>query len=165
MFHDCQFDAFHLEVRDTYAVPSESEELRRFLIGEPPTVDYSSRLWVKTIRDTTARGVAVRCVRVVSVPHSDYQRWLLTITDSNIAAGEDIRYLSRHLAGQVPTDDWSLYDDVRVAFNLVDGDGKPNGMAVTSDPGVAEYCRAVRDRLWRQAIPFADYAAGVHVRQ
>ncbi|MEV6071999.1 DUF6879 family protein [Nocardia sp. NPDC052001] len=33
MFHDCQFDAFHLEVRDTYAVPSKSEDLRRFLNG------------------------------------------------------------------------------------------------------------------------------------
>ncbi|MFB8002460.1 DUF6879 family protein [Nocardia sp. NPDC056000] len=162
--HDCQFDAFHLEVRDTYAVPSESEELRRFLNGEPPTVDYSSRPWVEAIRDTTARGVTVRRVRVLSVPHSDYQRWLLSITGGNVDAGEDIRYLPRHLADKVPADDWWIYDDARVAFNLVDGGGKPDGMALTSDPAIVDHCRAVRDRLWQQAIPFADYVTGTHAR-
>ncbi|GAB2553614.1 DUF6879 family protein [Nocardia heshunensis] len=71
LFRECQFDAFHLEVRDSYAVPSESEGLRRFLNGEPAATDYSSRPWVQLIRETSARGVVVRRVRAVTVPHSD----------------------------------------------------------------------------------------------
>ncbi|MEV6767089.1 DUF6879 family protein [Nocardia sp. NPDC051030] len=164
LFRECRFDAFHLEVRDTYAVPSESEELRRFLNGEPTTVDYSSRPWIQLMRDTTARGVTVRRVRVITVPHSDYHRWLLSITHSNAEAGEDIRYLPRHLAGEVPTDDWWLYDDARVAFNLIDSGGKPDGMAVTSDDGIVAHCLSTRDRLWQSAIPFVDYVDSVRAR-
>nr|WP_245720390.1 DUF6879 family protein [Nocardia uniformis] len=101
----------------------------------------------------------------MTVPHSDYQRWLLSITGSNVAAGEDIRYVQRNAAGAITPDDWWLFDDVRVAFNLVDQDGRPAGMAVTDDPGIAKYCRDVRDRLWQFATPYVDYIAGVHTRQ
>ncbi|WP_227996098.1 DUF6879 family protein [Nocardia australiensis] len=102
---------------------------------------------------------------VVTVPHSDYQRWLLSTTGSNVEAGEDIRYLPRHLADDVPVDDWWLYDDDRVAFNLVDPDGKLDGMAVTSDSGIVAYCRSVRNCLWQKVIPFANYVDGVCAHQ
>ncbi|MET8427903.1 DUF6879 family protein [Nocardia sp. NPDC004860] len=161
LFREAQREAFHLEVRDSYAVASESEGLRRFLAGEPDTTDYDRRPWAQFMRETTARGVAVRRVRVVSAPHSDYQRWLLSITGSNVAAGEDIRYVPRHLAGDVPPDDWWLFDGELVAYNLVDDDGWPAGMAVTSDPRIAEYCRRVRDRLWSIATPYAEYVGTV----
>nr|WP_306363916.1 DUF6879 family protein [Nocardia sp. CC227C] len=97
---------------------------------------------------------------MVTVPHSDYQRWLLSVTASNVAAGEDIRYLPRQSAGEVPTDDWWLFDDEKVGFNLVDEDGRPAGAAITTDAGIAAYCRGVKERLWRLAIPFHEYAAG-----
>lgn len=161
LFREAQREAFHLEVRDSYAVASESDGLRRYLDGEPDPTDYGQRPWAKFMRETTGRGVAVRRVRIVSVPHSDYQRWLLSITGSNIAAGEDIRYVARHLAGQVPPDDWWLFDGDLVAFNLVNDAGQPAGMAITSDGGIAEYCRSVRDRLWSIATPYADYVGAV----
>ncbi|MFI6865298.1 DUF6879 family protein [Nocardia sp. NPDC050406] len=160
LFRECRTEAFHLEVRDTYAVPQESERLRRFLDGEPAQPDEYKNQWVDLMRETTGRGVAVRRIRVVTVPHSDYQRWLLSVTGSNVAAGEDIRYVPRHLAGEVPPDDWWLYDAQRVAYNLVDEHGKPAGMAVTTDPGVVDYCLRVKERLWELAIPFSEYAAG-----
>ncbi|WSJ19361.1 hypothetical protein OG326_18960 [Nocardia sp. NBC_01327] len=96
-------------------------------------------------------------VRVVTVPHSDYQRWLLSITAGNVDAGEDIRYLPRHLAGDVPSDDWWLFDGTTVGFNLVDNDGRPSGAAITTDPGIAAYCRGVKEKLWRSAVPFNEY--------
>ncbi len=157
-FRACQRSAFHLEVRDSYATPSESEPLRRFLDGEPTPAEYAERPWVTFMRDTVTRGVDVSRVRVVTVPHSDYQRWLLSITAGNVAAGEDIRYVPRHLAGEVPPDDWWLFDEQQVAFNLIDQDGRPAGMAVTTDPGVVAYCLSARQRLWELAVPFADYA-------
>ncbi|WP_040807949.1 DUF6879 family protein [Nocardia concava] len=161
LFRKAQREAFHLEVRDTYSVPAESEPLRRFLNGEPPIPEYGKRPWTELVQETVSRGVRVTRVRVVTEPHSDYQRWLLSITASNVEAGEDIRYLPRHLARDVPSDDWWLFDDATVGFNLVDNDGKPAGAAITTDPGIAAYCRSVKEMLWQSASPFREYTGEV----
>lgn len=161
--------AFHVEVRDAYAVPSESEPLRRFLNGEPPpeSPDESWNEWDDLVRDVTSRGVIVGRIRVVTVPHSDYHRWLLTQTADNVAAGEDIRYLPRHLvdANSIPIDDFWLLDDTTVAFNLVDSRGTPAGAAVTTAPRVAEHCLRVKDYLWSVATPFAAYVTSESARR
>lgn len=161
LFRDAQRSAFHMEVRDTYAVPSESEPLRRFLTGEPRSdeADDSWKAWSSLVHGCTGRGVTVSRIRVVTVPHSDYQRWLLTETRDNIEAGEDIRYLPRHLVSpdQVPTDDFWLFDDTTAAFNLVDKAGKPAGAGITTDPNIAAYCQRSKQQLWSMAIPFGEY--------
>ncbi|MEV6061909.1 DUF6879 family protein [Nocardia asteroides] len=92
-----------------------------------------------------------------SEPLSDYQRWLLTLTPENIAAGEDIRYLPRHLAGRVPTEDYRLFDDERVAFHARDADNRGLAMVVSDDPGLVEYAIDHRNRLWELATPFTEY--------
>lgn len=159
LFRACTAEAFHLEVRDAYAVPTESERFRRFLAGEPALPDEHKDQWNELIQETTGRGVIVSRIRVVTVPHTDYHRWLLSVTDTNTAAGEDIRYVPRHLASEVPPDDWWLLDNERVVYNLVNEDGKPAGLAVTTDPGIVSYCRAAKERLWPLAIPFAEYVS------
>lgn len=150
--------AFHLEVKDTYAVPEESEPLRRFLAGEPDN-GYDLDEWADMIRSLAAQGVTMSRVRVVTVPHTDYQRWLLSVTGPSVAAGEDIRYINRSEVdpAEVPADDFWLIDDEIVAFNLVDSEGVPVGPAITADPGIVEYCRTAKERLWRLAIPYSEY--------
>lgn len=74
LFRAARKTAYHMELRDAYAVPSESEPLRRFLNGEPPA-EYDKSDWTGLIRETTRRGVVVSRVRVVTVPHSGYQEW------------------------------------------------------------------------------------------
>ncbi|SUA77674.1 Uncharacterised protein [Nocardia otitidiscaviarum] len=114
----------------------------------------------------TARGVRTNRVRVVTVPHSDYQRWLLTVTSGNVEAGEDIRYLPRHLVTDVPSDDWWLLDNERVVFNLVDEHGvQADGIAITTDPRIVEYCCGAKQRLWDMATPYADYIDSAYARQ
>src|SRR5690606_38063722 len=113
--------------------------------------------WLDLMRDATSKGVAVSRVRVVTVPLTDYHRWLLSITPENQDAGEDIRYLARHrAAGAVPSDDWWLFDDSLVAYNLVDITGRAVGVGVTDDPDTVDHCRSVRDRLWKIATPFTE---------
>ena len=165
LFRECKTEAFHLEVQDSYGVPEESERLRRFLNGEPAAPDSYKSHWVELMREVTSRGATVNRVRVVTVPHTDYHRWLLSVTGTNIAAGEDIRYLPRHLAGEVPPDDWWLIDNERVAYNLVDQKGAPAGLAVTTDQRVVDYCRSVQQRLWDKAIPSNEYVDRVQIRQ
>ncbi|MGW5518401.1 DUF6879 family protein [Nocardia africana] len=161
--------AFHVEVRDAYAVPSESEPLRRFLNGEPPpeSSDESWNEWDDLVRDVASRGVIVSRIRIVTVPHSDYHRWLLTQTADNVAAGEDIRYLPRHLVDEdsIPADDFWLLDEKIVAFNLVDARGRPAGAAVTTDPGIALRCQRLKDHLWPLATPFAEYVGSESARR
>ncbi|NEW32500.1 hypothetical protein GV791_07995 [Nocardia cyriacigeorgica] len=158
LFRGCEADAFHLEVRDAYAVPAESERFRRFLDGEPVLPDEQKDRWVELVRETVARGVGVSRIRVVTEPHTDYHRWLLSVTGSNVDAGEDIRYVPRHIAGEVPTDDWWLIDNARVVYNLVSANGKPAGLAVSTDPALIGHCREVRQRLWALSTPFRKYA-------
>lgn len=159
LFGQCQREAFHLEVRDSYAVANESEPFRRFLDGEPDDNAWFEP-WGRLVRETTSRGVRVTRVRVVTVPHVDYQRWMLELTALNTRAGEDIRYLPRHQAGTVPLDDFWLLDDETVVFNLVDENGRAAGAsALTTDPQIADQCRQVKQRLWPLATPYADYVA------
>ncbi|WP_067468468.1 DUF6879 family protein [Nocardia amamiensis] len=156
LFHELKRDAFHLEVRDVYHVSNEESRIRAFLAGEP--APYTRTPWQDLMRETTGRGVSVSRVRVVTEPLSDYQRWLLSVTRYNVEAGEDIRYVARNLAGEVPPDDWWLLDGERVVYNLTDPIGAPAGLAVTTDRGIVAYCQEVRERLWQLAIPYAEYA-------
>ncbi|MFI6172099.1 DUF6879 family protein [Nocardia sp. NPDC051052] len=162
LFRACRREAFHLEVKDSYAEPYESEPLRRFLAGEPELVDPSPE-WRALVRETAARGVTLSRVRVVTVPLTDYQRWLLSVTHYNVNAGDDIRYIPRDLtdASEVPQDDWWLFDGQLVVFNVSDEDGRPADPVSTTDPGIAEYCRTVKQHLWELATPFAEFN-GMH---
>ncbi|WP_231390204.1 DUF6879 family protein [Nocardia sp. CNY236] len=158
LLQESRNEVFHLEVRDSYGEPGEDEAFRCFVNNEP--FDYREWFqdWYDFVKELTARSVSVSRVRVVTVPHSDYQRWLLTLTTLNVEAGEDIRYLPRHLAGKLPRDDWWLVDSETVVFNLSDKDGRSvGGSAVTTDPEIVSYCRNVRDRLWSLAMPYAEY--------
>jgi hypothetical protein len=158
LFGQAERSAFHLETRDAYDVIDENPQLARYLEGHRDD-DYAwFRPWLDLMQATTNRGVVISRVRVVSVPLTDYHHWLLSITRENQRAGEDIRYLARHEAGNIPPDDWWLYDDSLVAFNLVDSSGRGVGAATTTDPEVVRYCRGVRDRLWGMATPFAEFA-------
>ncbi|MFE3189479.1 DUF6879 family protein [Nocardia sp. NPDC059240] len=156
LFRELKRDAFHLEVRDTYHVADEDTRIRAFLAGEP--APYTKTPWQDLMRETADRGVQVSRVRVVTEPHSNYQRWLLSVTGFNVEAGDDIRYVPRHLAGDVPLDDCWLLDGERVAFNLTDPSGVSAGLAVTGDPGIVAYYQETRERLWKLATPFAEYA-------
>jgi hypothetical protein len=161
LFAQAQRYAFHFEQRDSYAEPPEAERIKRYLAGETPPIS-TNREWPDLIAEATGRGVIVSRVRVVTVPHTDYHRWLLSVTDVRVNDGEDIRYLPRHLAGEVPSDDWWLFDGERVAYNLAAGTGGPAGLGITTDTRIVEYCEDVKERLWKLAIPYTEYVKGTH---
>ncbi|WP_040864996.1 DUF6879 family protein [Nocardia exalbida] len=155
LLRTCKREAFHLEVLDSYAEPNEHEPFRRFLADEPD--DYAwFQPWTELVQEATSRGVAVTRVRIVTEPHTDYTRFALAVAALNVRAGEDIRYLPRHRAGEVPSDDYWLLDDETVVFSAFGESGGWSG-AVTSDPHIAAYCRGLRVRFWSLATPFPEY--------
>jgi hypothetical protein len=157
-FRGFERSAFHLEVADVYHTPEESEPIRRFLAGEPDDFAWQEP-WLRLVKETTAAGRSVRRLRVVTVPHGDYHRWLLSITHLNVDAGELVRWLPRHEVGDrlVAADDFWLFDDERVVFTLVAPDGSFTAGAATEDPAIVGHCVRVRDALWPAAVPHDEY--------
>ncbi|MFF7941857.1 DUF6879 family protein [Nocardia gamkensis] len=155
LLRTCKREAFHLEVLDSYAEPNEHEPFRRFLADEPD--DYTwFQPWTELVQETTSRGVAVTRVRIVTEPHTDYTRFALAVVALNVRAGEDIRYLPRHLAGEVPPDDFWLFDDNQVIYSAFGESGGWSG-AVTTDPNIAAYSQRLKERFWSLATPYREY--------
>lgn len=110
IFTRIESTADHLEVRDRYQDPVEDEALRRYLAGKPDDLEWM-KPWLDQVRALTAERKRFRRLRVVTLPLSDYQRWgLLRMSHLNIAAGEDIRYLDRAEASDLPALDYWLFD-------------------------------------------------------
>lgn len=162
LFGGCSAGAVHLELRDFYTPddPWFQAWLRRDW-GEF-TTRLVDRPWLKLITDTTARGVAVRRLRVVSEPVSAYIAFEYDTTASNVHAGEDVRWLPRRQAAGLllpPVDLWVL-DDAAVLFNHFTGDGHWKGaghVELREDTELASRYLSAINEAWRLAIPHADY--------
>lgn len=158
LFHTFERDAFHLEVQDSYHTPEESGPFELFQAGERDDFAWFEP-WLALVREATQAGRVIRRARVVSVPHVDYTRWGLTVAEHNITAGEDVRWLPRHLISSedLSADDYWLFDDTLVAFTIFEPGGRFAGGAATKDQVIVDYCRTVRDRVWQAAIPHRRY--------
>ena len=164
LFHTFTRTAFHIEVQDSYHTPDEAGPFQLFLTKQYDDLAWHQP-WLNLVRNVTAAGKNIKRARVVTVPHVDYTRWGLTVAPHNIAAGEDIRWLPRHLidAETLTADDYWLFDDDLVAFTVFEPSGRFAGGATTSDPTIVSYCRTVRARVWAAAIPHSKYVASEYV--
>ncbi|MEV0618524.1 DUF6879 family protein [Nonomuraea sp. NPDC050404] len=150
--------AFHLELKDSYHVVSEAEPLRKWKAGEFDDHAWR-RSWQAFLREQTANGCMIQRVRVVTVPHSLYTRWLLNIAGDNVKAGEDIRYLPRHLAESIdlPEEDCWLFDEEHLVLSTFPGDGRVGVFVVADNARLIDRYAGVRDLVWQRAIPHAEY--------
>ncbi|WP_063920359.1 DUF6879 family protein [Nocardia violaceofusca] len=147
--------ACHLETRDEYRSDSEHSAMLQFLDGEiddPGGAWFDP--WARTVADLVGRGVAVQRARIVSVPLTDYTRYLIALTPHNLEAGEDVRWLARDHADRADAaaDDFWLIDDHTVAYSVFDADGWWSGVAATSDAQIVGYACALWDRVWHKSV-------------
>jgi hypothetical protein len=158
-------DAFHLEMRDMYSVEDEVEPLRKWRNGEwqdPEAADWWEP-WLVKIRNATGAGRAVRRLRIISEPITDYTRFLWEGTRYNVSAGEEVRWLPRHLVPErtaFPENDFWLFDDSRLIFNHFDEVERSMRMEQADDPSVVDLCVRLRDHLWPLGIPHSEYKSG-----
>jgi hypothetical protein len=149
--------AVHLEVRDSYT-PSDPL-YQDWLAGRPVPVPAIPD-WRDLVREHTARGVRFRRARVVSEPLSDSVRFEHFITDAtNIAGGEEIRWLPRRQAGSlcVPVNDFWVFDDRLVRFGYFAGDGEFLEHELTDDPEAVRTCARAFEAVWDIAVPHVGY--------
>lgn len=116
------------------------------------------------IRKDTGAGKTYRRVRVVSVPLSDYSRFGLTFSKFNNEAGEDIRYLSREDAHNLPTFDYWLFDSRTVAKMHFGDQDNLLGFELIEDPATVVELNYWRDAAWHHAVTRDEFASQ-HLQQ
>ncbi|GLF96632.1 DUF6879 family protein [Streptomyces yaizuensis] len=154
--------AVHLETRDSYAVDYETGTFADWRAGhrlDPADRESWWRPWLTLISETVARGVAVRRARIVSEPVSEYTRFLYDGTFTNIAAGEQIRWLPRRQASDIalPGNDFWLIDGQLIRWNHFTGDGASGGGEISEDPAAATLCAEAFEVVWERATPHNQY--------
>jgi hypothetical protein len=158
MLGDCRRQALHLEMRDVYMTSHPAYQAWRR--GE--TVDGSTLYadWTDLARRTVDRGVAVRRVRIISTPPSDYSRFEHAVTDEvNIAAGEQIRWLPRPAASDLllPGNDLWVFDDRAVFFIHFSGDGEFQSGELVEDHDLAARCTTAFEAAWDRGTDHKDF--------
>lgn len=138
---------------------ANAEEVEAWLAGEPLEPDEDS-VWFTSIRELATKGIPVERVRVIDNPRTIHQQWIATTTDSNVAAGEDIRWLPRARARELdmPTYDFYVFDEDRVAIMRFDVDGDLTGIELDDDPDVVATHLDYRARVWPIATPHDQMA-------
>ncbi|MFJ8493461.1 DUF6879 family protein [Streptomyces sp. NPDC094038] len=154
--------AVHLEMHDAYAVDKERGPFAAWRQGfrhDPADPSSWWRPWLDLIQDTVARGVVVRRARIVSEPVSEYIRFEHSGTFTNVAAGEQVRWLARRRASDIalPGNDFWLFDGRLVRWNHFTGDGQSAGQELSEDPAAAKLCATAFDEVWARAIPHDQY--------
>lgn len=157
-----QQSAVHLEMRDSYAVDSEKGPFAEWRAGRRlDPADRASwwRPWLDLIHATVSRGVVVRRARIVSEPVSEYIRYEHSGTFTNVAAGEQVRWLPRRQASALalPGNDFWLIDGRLVRWNHFTGDGASGGGEMSDDPAAVKLCADAFEQVWERAVPHDQY--------
>ncbi|MEU3252880.1 DUF6879 family protein [Streptomyces sp. NPDC006997] len=158
----CEHSAIHLEMRDSYAVDQEKGPFAQWRAGfRHDPADRASwwRPWLDLMQETVGRGVVVRRARIVSEPVSEYIRFEHSNTFTNIAAGEQVRWLPRRQASDIalPGNDFWLFDGRLIRWNHFTGDGASAGQELSEDSTAAKLCVEAFEAVWERAIPHEQY--------
>lgn len=156
----CKRSALHLEMRDGYMLNSPT-----FLAwksghrADPSKRECWWRPFLDQIASAVERGAVVRRARVVSEPISDYVRFEYDTTFTNVAAGEEVRWLPRRQASDLalPGNDFWLFDDTTVLFNHFDGNGNPTARDISTDPAVVKLCASAFEAVWDRGTSHSEY--------
>jgi len=157
LFRTFEHTAFRLETRDEYKSANEANALEQFVAGEPVDMAWFDN-WLSMIRSATAEGRRFARVRVVSVPMTDYSRFGVYCSRFTNEAGEDIRYLVRDQAVDLPDYDYWLFDSRKLVRMRFDDEENFLGGEIIEDPAVIVQHNYWRDAAWHRAVRRDDFA-------
>lgn len=153
--------ALHLEVRDHYESTDPD-----FLAWQEGRLKFTPdnrgdwwEGWHDAVHGAVGRGVDVRRARVVSEPLTEYVRWEYDYTLTNVAAGEQVRWLPRRRARDlaVPVVDFWVFDTELVLFHYFSGDGTLMDREYVTDAKLAAWCTNAFHAVWERATPHEEY--------
>lgn len=155
MFTTLKHSAWRLETRRRYASDETTPTYAEFARGDVVSWDLDDP-WCTERRQQVALGKRFERVRIVDSPPTPGQRYLLDNARRNIAAGEDIRMLPRHQAGELrlPEADFWIFDSRVVALLHFDDVDEMTGVELITNPvDVLRYVQA-REAAWHHAAPY-----------
>lgn len=161
LFKEFRHTAWRLETRRGYASDRKSPKWQQWQAGQDITSEPSA--WLDNVAAAAAAGKRIERVRLVDEPATEGQQFLLARAPGNVAAGEDIRNLTRAEAERLrlPDYDFWLFDSKILARFAFDEDDTTLGVYVTEDPAeVLAACQA-RDAAWHHALPTAEFTERV----
>jgi hypothetical protein len=146
-----------LELRDSYAV--DAALLAAWRRGDHAAVAERMTPFLERLTAQVAAGVALRRIKVVSEPLSEYMRYAVDVSGAAVTAGEDIRWLPRRLTSilLLPGNDFFVLDDEIALFNVLDGDDGRAEQQLWAEPEVVAQSRGAFEAAWAVAIPHRDY--------
>jgi hypothetical protein len=115
--------------------------------------------WLDMVREAAAQGRRFARVRVVTLPLTDYSRFGVWCAQFTTGAGEDIRYLLRDQAGDLPDHDYWLFDSRLLVRMRFDDKSAFLGGEVIEDAATIVEHNYWRDAAWHQAVRRDDFAA------
>lgn len=130
----------------------------QFVAGEPVDMAWFQN-WLTMIRELTSEGRRLTRVRVVSLPMTDYSRFGMFCSQYTNEAGEDIRYLARDQAADLPDYDYWLFDSSKLVRLNFDAEENFLGGEVIDDPAVIVQHNYWRDVAWHRAVRRSDFAS------
>jgi hypothetical protein len=150
-------------MRDSYSVVKERAGFEAWRSGhrfDPNDRASWWRPWLDLVTETLERGVVIRRARIVSEPVTEYIRYEHSGTFTNVAAGEQVRWLPRRQASDIalPGNDFWVFDDQLVEFNHFTGDGESAGPSLSHDPAVIKLCSSAFETVWERGIPHEKYS-------
>lgn len=150
LFTEFEHTAWRLETRHGYATDRDSPRWQRWKAGAD-IANEPFDTWRTNVREQTALGKRFERVRLVDDPPTEGQRFLLASGLGNVAAGEDIRHLTRAEAErlELPEFDFWLFDSRTLVKFVIDPEGAET---------VARACQA-RDTAWHHAVPTGEFQA------
>nr|WP_202450323.1 DUF6879 family protein [Streptomyces sp. SID4917] len=162
LFEDFEHTAFRLETRRGYASDRHGPRFQAFMRGIDPQPE-PDHPWNVNVRAKAEHGARFSRVRIVDEPPTDGQRFLMATAAGNVAAGEDIRVLSRAQAERLELPDYDLwlFDSRTLVRMHIDETDTTIGVELVEDStDVLAACRA-RDAAMPLALPTAEVWAQV----
>jgi hypothetical protein len=115
--------------------------------------------WLRMIQEATAEGRRFARVRVVDLPMSDWNRYSYALAAHNIKAGEEIRYIGRDDAPDLPGHDYWLFDSSKLVVMRFDETDRFIGGESIEDPAEIVQANYWRDAAWHKAVRRDDFAS------
>lgn len=160
LFAEFERSAVRLECQQTYTMPEEQEDVRRYLAGGPKPSGLNDD-WHDLIRSHRAAGRSMQRIKVVRKPMTDYNRHLFDwIIPDNVNAGEDYLIIAGDDADElgIPDQDFWVFDDRTVLLLHFNADGTFRDRELANVVGLSKYLRW-RDLALARAVPFDEYRA------
>lgn len=164
LFAEYRSSAARIETLPVYTVGGEQQDFRRYLAGAPLPPDRNAG-WAARIRAAVSAGKYMGRVHVIGhvlTPYLQFETdWYYAV---NSAAGEDIRFVFREDAPEVPHADTWLFDDRHVVDLSYDAGGRLLHIARDDSPERVRQARTAWAELRRRSFPLDALLAMIRSR-